>query len=606
MADERYRRTTSANPAPPNPGARRVAVSAAAPRPAGPDPLVELARLIGQNEGPAHDPPRVPGRREEGDVSGQPTKPRQRPAPTQPPAASPADHGGGFERQPDQRYSGYTEPKPPTPQVRGQAPRAPAAPAPPSGASDSPPVEAARPPPPPKGQAARADQMAPAPPVREGEGRRPVERAPARASEPAPPVAGEKRRPQAPAGGDYARPPSAEKAHAPAAGRGDSSAAAKTNVPPAVSAYAPRADRRPAPPAGRAYAPPAERGAVPPTETAYAPPGQRGAAPPVAKAYAPAADRAAPPARKPSPARGYETRESYDDGQRAGAAPDDEYGYDYSGRDYEAGEPRRSRKLPLAIAILSLAVIGTAGAYGYRVMFAGTTQEMIPPVIRADTSPKKVASTQAGDKQVQEQVSNKNAGEQMVSREEQPLAIKDPAARPLPSFGPSGEPPAVGAPATTDPGGARSTAGSAAEPKKVKTVTIRPESGANDVPPAAPAARAPAPTAPAAAPAPAATAPARTQPPRQQVAVATQPSGGYVVQLSAQKSEADAQASFRTMQAKYPSVLSGRKSIIRRKENASKGVYFGAQVGPFASREEAHQLCEQLKAAGGACFVEKN
>jgi hypothetical protein len=318
----------------------------------------------------------------------------------------------------------------------------------------------------------------------------------------------------------------------------------------------------------------------------------------------------------PPPARGYETRESDDDGQRAGAAPDDEYGYDYSGRDHEVSEPRRSRKLPLAIAILSLAVIGTAGAYGYRVMFAGTTQETIPPVIRADTSPKKLASTQTGDKQVQERVSNKNAGEQMVSREEQPLAIKDPAARSLPSFGPSGEPPAVGAPATTDPGGARSTAtpsGSAAEPKRVKTVTIRPESGANDVPPAAPAGRAAAPTAPAAAPAPAAatpapaaTAPARTQPPRQQVAVATQPSGGYVVQLSAQKSEADAQASFRTMQAKYPSVLSGRKSIIRRKENASKGVYFGAQVGPFASREEAHQLCEQLKAAGGACFVEKN
>ncbi|MGZ8330548.1 MAG: SPOR domain-containing protein [Rhodoplanes sp.] len=28
--------------------------------------------------------------------------------------------------------------------------------------------------------------------------------------------------------------------------------------------------------------------------------------------------------------------------------------------------------------------------------------------------------------------------------------------------------------------------------------------------------------------------------------------------------------------------------------------------GPFASREEAVQLCESLKSAGGSCFVERN
>jgi hypothetical protein len=41
--------------------------------------------------------------------------------------------------------------------------------------------------------------------------------------------------------------------------------------------------------------------------------------------------------------------------------------------------------------------------------------------------------------------------------------------------------------------------------------------------------------------------------------------GGFVVQLSAARSEPEAQAAFRTMQAKY-SVLSGRQPLIRRKD----------------------------------------
>jgi cell division septation protein DedD len=78
-----------------------------------------------------------------------------------------------------------------------------------------------------------------------------------------------------------------------------------------------------------------------------------------------------------------------------------------------------------------------------------------------------------------------------------------------------------------------------------------------------------------------------------------------MVQISAQKSESDAQASFRAMQSKYPSVLGGRQAVIARKES-SKGVYYGTQVGPFSGRDDAIQLCEALKASGGNCFVVKN
>jgi cell division septation protein DedD len=81
--------------------------------------------------------------------------------------------------------------------------------------------------------------------------------------------------------------------------------------------------------------------------------------------------------------------------------------------------------------------------------------------------------------------------------------------------------------------------------------------------------------------------------------------GGFVVQLSAQRSEGEAQAAFRNLQAKY-SALSGRDPLIRRKDLGEKGIFFAAQVGPFGVKGDADQLCETLKAAGGACFVQKN
>jgi cell division septation protein DedD len=113
-------------------------------------------------------------------------------------------------------------------------------------------------------------------------------------------------------------------------------------------------------------------------------------------------------------------------------------------------------------------------------------------------------------------------------------------------------------------------------------------------PDAAPARR-PEPTRTASAPAAAAPAPA-----------AASHSGGYTVQVSAQRSEAEAQAAFRTLQGKYPSQLGGRQPIIKRADLGSKGVYYRALVGPFASSGEATQLCQSLKAAGGSCLIQRN
>ena len=49
---------------------------------------------------------------------------------------------------------------------------------------------------------------------------------------------------------------------------------------------------------------------------------------------------------------------------------------------------------------------------------------------------------------------------------------------------------------------------------------------------------------------------------------------GFVVQLSSQKTESEAQASFRSLQAKFPNELGGRQPIIRRADLGSKGVFY--------------------------------
>ena len=82
--------------------------------------------------------------------------------------------------------------------------------------------------------------------------------------------------------------------------------------------------------------------------------------------------------------------------------------------------------------------------------------------------------------------------------------------------------------------------------------------------------------------------------------------GRFHVQVASQKSEADAQASYRSIQSRYSGVLGGQPHVVRRADLGAKGVYYRAMVGPFGSREEAVQLCSSLKSAGGDCVVQAN
>jgi cell division protein FtsN len=86
----------------------------------------------------------------------------------------------------------------------------------------------------------------------------------------------------------------------------------------------------------------------------------------------------------------------------------------------------------------------------------------------------------------------------------------------------------------------------------------------------------------------------------------TRATGAYLVQIASQKSESDAQASFRAAQAKYASLIGTMAPIIKRADLGEKGVYYRAMVGPFQTSDEATKFCSNLKVAGGSCVVQRN
>jgi hypothetical protein len=359
----------------------------------------------------------------------------------------------------------------------------------------------------------------------------------------------------------------------------------------------------------------------------------------------------------------YEAEDRWDD--RADRQSDDAEDYD----DVDTARPRRSG-LVVVLAMLGLVMIGAGGAFAYRAMFGGAIlAPTLPPVIKANDAPNKIVPNRNDAQAAASNPSGAatlGSPEKLVSREEQPVAIQPPNAPPrvvstipvlpAPGVAPAGPPATVApslpaapalpsAPAKVAVAGqppAAPLAGSG-EPKKIHTVTIRSDQvGNGNAAAPAPAPAAPAPSArPKATEAPARTtapkgggnaplaivpvvqgaapAPAAEPPPRSRVArteapsapVATAPAaapaaGGYAVQVTSQRSEAEAQTEFKSLQAKFPSQLGSHQPIIHRADLGDKGTFYRALVGPFASSEAAAAMCSNLKAAGGSCIVQKN
>jgi cell division septation protein DedD len=366
------------------------------------------------------------------------------------------------------------------------------------------------------------------------------------------------------------------------------------------------------------------------------------------------------------------------DEQRQYGAQSSPYGGDNAHDDYdeEASAPRRSGTV-VVLAILGLAVLGVAGALGYRTMFGSPLIPQLPPIIKPGDTPIKIMPNQQAQAGApgQADAGGGGTGEQLVPHQETPVDVQsaNPAPRVVTTIPvisnapdaplPGGQSSAASEPAPTlppAPSSAFAEPNNAGPPpgapdqltapppqprapgsKAVHTVIIRPgqppaaapDPAADEAPAVAPPShpvRAHA-TRPAGVPTasggPLSIIPGQqqdTQPlPRTRTALAHSPApmplnnspsaeaapslgGGYAVQVTSQRSEADAQAAFRALQGKYPQQLGGRRAIIRRADLGAKGVYYRALVGPFASGEQAAGLCTSLKAAGGNCILQRD
>jgi hypothetical protein len=364
-------------------------------------------------------------------------------------------------------------------------------------------------------------------------------------------------------------------------------------------------------------------------------------------------------APQPYPTQNYDERGDFHAGHaQAGYDQPPAYDGDYqddpyreTDQAYDDEPPRRRRGTIIAIAaVVALAVVGTAGAVGYRALF-GSSGNSPPPVIKADVTPTKVVpatkSEPQSNKLIYDRVGERNSGERLVSREEEPLDISKSSQGAFPNVIAANQQMAV----TSGAAGIASVD----QPKKIHTIPIRPDQPMTAAEPVqatrAAAVAAPAPLPPRAAPPPqqqrVATADAedapvtRSTPPRSAAPsrgaplslspnaaapapqpepvrtasapatrnappTATSANGQYAVQISSQRSEAEAQAAFRALQAKYPSQLGGRQPLIRRADLGSKGIFYRALVGPFANGSDAVDLCQSLKSAGGSCLIQKN
>jgi hypothetical protein len=163
--------------------------------------------------------------------------------------------------------------------------------------------------------------------------------------------------------------------------------------------------------------------------------------------------------------------------------------YDEPESTFAPVEPRRSRKGLVAIgAVLGAAVLGTAGVLALRPeSLTGGGGE--PPVVQADSGPSKVVPQNPGgvdipnqNKQIYERAA-RDTQTRVVNREEQPIDVRQ-ATRAGASEGAASAPvrmsPAVPSSASVNPapslqGTSNAAVGILGEPRRVRTVSIRPD-----------------------------------------------------------------------------------------------------------------------------------
>lgn len=310
----------------------------------------------------------------------------------------------------------------------------------------------------------------------------------------------------------------------------------------------------------------------------------------------------------------------------------------------EADQSRR-RTLIVLLAVLALTGGGVAATFLARGGSHGSTQQASAPTILADSAPTKVQPPETanaatgGDGStalLEKSASDNVANAKVVDGQEQPVDLNQ-----LPK------------PAASATGADRLLVGTQAastfpEPRKVKTILIRPDGSVvgetaeaapnpaaiatpgvvmpsvaavhSDTPaaatpvakPATPKSATRASATPKAAPVPHVTAKPKpvetaTAEPARDVAApvaGTVSTGAYAVQLAAPTSEEEAKSTSARLQRKFADSLAGHTPSIRKADSGSKSVY-RVRVSNL-SQDDAKSLCAKLQAGGGSCFVVHN
>jgi hypothetical protein len=321
-------------------------------------------------------------------------------------------------------------------------------------------------------------------------------------------------------------------------------------------------------------------------------------------------------------------------------------------------EARSKRPLYLMAAIIILGIGGIGASFVLKTTPSGR-QEIA--TIKAAEGPVKIQPEVAEEKPVQDATVLNNSAQTppaaLAESIEQPVDLavpppKAPRVIPLDSGAPTIDQPVAGAasvplpvpPAPVAPGKAQeqtapTTIAGLIEPRKVKTVSVRPDGTLipnenapspalppNDAPvptrqpadvpmpaprPNLPAAKAATPRAAervatttnnvAQTPAPLALAPQANAPTAPARSAGT---GSYAVQLAAPSTEEEARTIQVRLLKKHAAELAGFRTSIRRAVVGDRTVY-RVRVGGL-TQEEANVLCQKVQSAGSACFVARN
>lgn len=293
----------------------------------------------------------------------------------------------------------------------------------------------------------------------------------------------------------------------------------------------------------------------------------------------------------------------------------------------EDDEDVEGSRLPLLIVLALLVLAMFAGVVWLAYTQGVARGRTETPVLTAENGPARVAPANPGG--VEQPYKGFKIYEQPAPPDDDVDAgttpVTPPAARPAPAAAtPAPAPPrpvvAAAPPPAVAPKPAAATPSVSAPPVPAPKIAAAPPPQA--VKPAAKPASAPvvaqsalpppAPARPAAAPVGAASGAPRSlalvspNPPAAAPAPApVTAGGGYVLQIGAYKSQAEADSAWTAYKARHAALLSGASTNVQQADLGDKGTWYRLRIVGFPSKDVADAMCDRLKADGGSCFLGK-